>query len=97
MTFIPWAATVWMWLSMERSLLPNTPFPTGQPIPLNHSSRSAMINEFFNTDAFVNPTCCYDSAAAMGNPQYIEQNDCTPFGVKYSLARAVWRATDETS
>lgn len=64
---------------------PQHAFPNGQPIPLSHSSRSAMINEFFNTGAFINPTCSYDSTAAMGNPQYIEQTDCTPFGIKYSL------------
>src|SRR6516165_777229 len=64
---------------------PQHAFPTGEAIPLNHPSRSAMINEFFNTNAFVNATCTYDSVAAQGNPQYIEQNNCTPFGIKYSL------------
>jgi len=64
---------------------PQHAFPTGEAIPLNHPSRSAMINEFFNTNAFVDATCTYDSAAAQGNPQYIEQNNCTPFGIKYSL------------
>jgi hypothetical protein len=64
---------------------PQHAFPTGEAIPISHPSRSAMINEFFNTGAFINPTCTYDSAAAMGNPHYIEQTDCTPFGIKYSL------------
>jgi len=64
---------------------PQHAFPNGQPIPVGHPNRSAMISRFFNTNAFIVPTCTYDSAAAQGNPQYIEQNNCTPFGVKYSL------------
>jgi hypothetical protein len=43
-----------------------------------------MINQFFNTAALIDPTCSYDPAAALGNPQYIEQNNCTTDGIKYS-------------
>jgi carboxypeptidase family protein/TonB-dependent receptor-like protein len=64
---------------------PQHAFPNGQAISISHSSRAAMISEFFNTNAFIVPTCAYHSADAQGNPHYIEQNDCTPFGVKYSL------------
>ncbi len=42
-----------------------------------------MINKFFNTGAFIVPTCTF--APLSGNPQVIEQEDCTPFGIKYSL------------
>jgi hypothetical protein len=64
---------------------PQHAFPSGQPIPVGHPNRAAMINRFFNTNAFLDPTCTYDSVAAQGNPQYIEQSDCTPDGIKYSL------------
>jgi carboxypeptidase family protein len=64
---------------------PQHAFLTGAPIAIGHSSRTAMINEFFNPNAFVDPTCTYDSTAAQGNAQYIEQSDCTPDGIKYSL------------
>jgi hypothetical protein len=58
-------------------------FVNGQAIALSHSSRAAMINQFFNTAAFVNPTCGFVSQP--GNPQSIEQQNCTPDGIKYSL------------
>ena len=64
---------------------PQHAFPTGQPIAINHPSRDAMINKFFNAGAFIDPTCNYDSVAAQGNSQYIEQSNCTPFGIQYSL------------
>ncbi len=64
-------------------------FVNSQPIARQHSSRNDMINQFFNTGAFVDPSYCfvsggYDPAAAQGNPQYIEQTDCTPFNIEYS-------------
>jgi hypothetical protein len=58
-------------------------FVNGQPIARSHSSRSEMINQFFNTGAFVDPTCGFVSQP--GNPQAIEQQNCTPFGIAYSL------------
>ena len=58
---------------------------TGAPISTSHSSRAAMVQQFFNPAAFVNPSCSYDSTAAQNQPQYIEQTNCTPFGVQYSL------------
>jgi hypothetical protein len=58
-------------------------FLNGQPIALSHSSRGAMVNEFFNTGAFVSPLCGF--TAQTGNPQVIEQENCTPTGYKYSM------------
>jgi hypothetical protein len=57
-------------------------FLSGQPIALNHTSRGAMVQEFFNTSAFVPSTCAF--VAQSGNPQVIEQENCTPFGTVYS-------------
>jgi len=59
-------------------------FTNGQTIGRSHSGRADMINQFFNTAALIDPTCSYDPAAALGNPQYIEQNNCTTDGIKYS-------------
>jgi hypothetical protein len=42
-----------------------------------------MINEFFNTGAFASPICGF--VPQPGNPLSIEQQNCTPFGIKYSL------------
>jgi hypothetical protein len=50
---------------------------------MNHPNRGAMVNEFFNTGAFVNPTCSFTPQP--GNPQVIEQENCTPDGITYSL------------
>jgi hypothetical protein len=61
-------------------------FLTGEPIARSHSSRGDMVSQFFNTNAFVYPNCAFDSDAALGNPQAIEQQNCTPFGIVYSLA-----------
>ena len=58
-------------------------FRTGQPIALNHSSRAAMVNEFFNTGAFVSPICTFTPHPF--NPQVIEQQNCTPDGIPYNL------------
>ncbi len=52
-------------------------------IPESHPNRGAMINEYFDTNAFVNPVCGFTPEA--GNPQAIEQQNCTPFGIKYSM------------
>jgi Carboxypeptidase regulatory-like domain len=55
----------------------------GQPIAVSHSSRGGMINQFFNTGAFVNPTCSF--TPDQGNPLAIEQQNCTPFNITYSM------------
>jgi hypothetical protein len=41
-----------------------------------------MVQEFFNTSAFVPSTCAF--VPQPGNPQVIEQENCTPFGTTYS-------------
>jgi len=66
---------------------PQHAFPSGQAIAMSHPSRGAMVNEFFNTGAFVSPSCTYNSQLAANDPTYIENpnNNCTPFGVKYNL------------
>lgn len=58
-------------------------FLNGQTIAMNHPSTGSMVHEFFNTGAFVNSLCGFK--AQIGNPQVIEQENCTPFGVKYSM------------
>ncbi|HEV2247215.1 MAG TPA: TonB-dependent receptor [Terriglobia bacterium] len=55
----------------------------GQKFALSHSSRADMINQFFNTAAFVNPTCSFTPQP--GNPLAIEQQNCTPFNIIYSM------------
>ncbi|TAM82004.1 MAG: TonB-dependent receptor [Acidobacteria bacterium] len=55
----------------------------GQTIGLSHSSRANMINQFFNTAAFVNSTCNFTPQP--GNPLAIEQQNCTPFNIVYSM------------
>jgi Carboxypeptidase regulatory-like domain/TonB dependent receptor-like, beta-barrel len=55
----------------------------GQTIGMSHSNRASMINEFFNTAAFVNPTCSFSPQP--GNPLSIEQQNCTPFNLTYSM------------
>jgi hypothetical protein len=58
-------------------------FVNGQRISMNHPNRNAFVNEFFNTNAFVNPTCSFTPQP--GNSQVIEQENCTPDGITYSL------------
>ena len=70
-------------VAVNGTLAPQHAFPTGQAIPVSHPSRSAMINQFFNTGAFINPTCSF--IPQPGNPQVIEQENCTPFNYKYNL------------
>ena len=60
-------------------------FTNGQKIGLSHSGRNDMVNNFFNTSAFIDPTCSYDPSAASFNPTYIETSNCTPFGLTYSM------------
>ena len=60
-------------------------FTNGQQFALSHSSRNDMVNSFFNTSPFINPTCTYDSTLAANNPTYIETSNCTPFGLTYSM------------
>lgn len=55
----------------------------GQTIGTSHSNRANMINQFFNTGAFVNPTCSFTPQS--GNPLSIEQQNCTPFNLIYSM------------
>lgn len=54
-------------------------FLTGQPIAMSNHT----IGQFFNVSAFVNPLCSY--VAQPFNAQAIEQQNCTPDGIKYSL------------
>ena len=54
-------------------------FTNGQAIRRDHSGRNDMINNFFNTTAFVDPTCGFDPGLT------IEAQNCTPFGINYSL------------
>jgi len=70
-------------VAVNGNLAPQHAFATGQPIGLSHSSRNAMINQFFNTAAFIDPTCSFTPQP--GNATVIEQENCTPFGTKYSL------------
>ncbi len=42
-----------------------------------------MVNQFFNTGAFVNPTCSF--VPQPGKTQVIEWENCTPDGITYSL------------
>lgn len=58
-------------------------FLTGQPIAMSHSNRGAMIDQFFNVNAFVNPTCGF--VPQTGNPLAIEQQNCAPSDIIYSL------------
>ncbi len=62
---------------------PEHAFVNGKPISSNHSSRGAMVNEFFNTAAFGTPICTYTPQPF--NPQAIEQQNCTPDGIPYNL------------
>ncbi len=60
-------------------------FTNGQQIAISHPNRNAMVNEFFNTSPFIDPTCSYDSTLAANNSTYIESSNCTPFGITYSM------------
>jgi hypothetical protein len=62
---------------------PQHAFPTGQAVTVDHTNRAGMIDRFFNPGAFIDPTCSF--VPQPGNPQVIEQENCTPFGVQYSL------------
>lgn len=66
-------------VAVDGTFAPQHAFPNGQKIGASHSNRNAMVSQFFNTGAFVNPTCTYNSA------ETIEAQNCTPFGVKYPL------------
>jgi hypothetical protein len=72
-------------VAVDGTFAPQHAFINGQRIAMSHPNRGAMISQFFNTNAFVNPSCSYNSTAAVGDPTYIEDNNCTPFGVKYNL------------
>ena len=60
-----------------------TSFRNGQAIAFAHPNRGAMVNEFFNTSAFVSPICTFTPQAF--DPQVIEQENCTPDGIPYNL------------
>ena len=70
-------------VAVNGTLAPQHAFPTGQAIATSHPSRSAMISKFFNPGAFIDPTCSFTPQP--GNPQVIEQENCTPFGITYSM------------
>jgi hypothetical protein len=72
-------------VAVDGTFAPQHAFINGQSIAMSHPNRNAMISQFFNTNAFVNPSCTYNSMLATGAPTYIEDNNCTPFGVKYNL------------
>jgi len=69
-------------VAVDGTYAPQHAFPNGQAIPVGHPSRNAMVSQFFNTNAFVNPLCSYTSA------QTIEAQNCTPFNFKYNLLGA---------
>jgi hypothetical protein len=70
-------------VAVDGTNAPQHAFPNGQKIALAHPNRSAMLSQFFNTNAFVNPTCSF--VPQTGNPQVIEQENCTPFGINYNM------------
>jgi len=72
-------------VAVDGTFAPQHAFPSGQRITTSHPNRNAMIGQFFNTNAFVDPTCTYNSTLATGNPTYIEDSNCTPFDIKYNL------------
>jgi hypothetical protein len=58
-------------------------FLTGETIGRSHSGRADMVDQFFNTQAFIQPNCAF--APQPGNPTAIEDQNCTPSGIVYSL------------
>src|SRR5207249_10137308 len=54
-------------------------FRSGQPISSSYASRAGFVDQFFNTNAFIDPTCGFDDTKS------IEGQDCAPSGIKYSL------------
>ena len=66
-------------VAVDGTYAPQHAFPNGQAIPIAHPNRNAMVSKFFNTNAFVDPTCSYNSA------ETIESQNCTPFNVNYSM------------
>ena len=54
-------------------------FLSTQPIASAHPT----ISQPFNFNAFVNPLCAF--ATQPFNPQAIEQQNCAPDGIKYSM------------
>lgn len=66
-------------VAVDGTYAPQHAFPNGQPIPASHPNRNAMVNHFFNTNAFVDPTCSYDSTMT------IASQNCTPFNIKYNM------------
>ena len=54
-------------------------FLSGQPIASSHANRAGFVDQFFNPNAFINPTCGFDDTKT------IEEQDCTLSSIKYSL------------
>ncbi|MGO8789916.1 MAG: carboxypeptidase regulatory-like domain-containing protein [Terriglobia bacterium] len=72
-------------VAVDGTYAPQHAFPNGQRIAMSHPNRNAMVGQFFNTNAFINPSCSYNSTLAQGDPTYIETSNCTPFGVNYNM------------
>ncbi len=70
-------------VAVDGTYAPQHAFRNGAAIAVSHPNRNAMISQFFNTNAFVNPSCTFTPEP--GNAQAIEQQNCTPFGIKYNL------------
>jgi hypothetical protein len=79
----PWSFFSPIDVAVNGTGAPELAFVNGKRISLGHTSRGAMVNEFFNTAAFVNPTCTFTPQP--GNPQVIQQENCTPDGIRYNL------------
>src|SRR5204863_2872206 len=73
-------------VAVNGTLAPQHAFPTGQHIGINHPNRAALVSQFFNTSAFIDPRCSLVLPPPPSvNKQVIEQQNCTPFGIKYNL------------
>ncbi|MGH9447707.1 MAG: hypothetical protein ACRD3O_18565, partial [Terriglobia bacterium] len=70
-------------VAVNGTTAPEHAFLTGKPITLSHPNTGAMVSEFFNTAAFVSPICSFTPQP--GNPQVIQQENCTPDGIPYNL------------
>lgn len=70
-------------VAVDGTNAPQHAFRNGAPIAVSHPNRNAMVSQFFNTNAFVNPSCTFTPEP--GNAQAIEQQNCTPFGIKYNM------------
>jgi hypothetical protein len=55
-------------VAVDGTNAPQHAFINGQRIAKSHPNRNAMVSDFFNTGAFVNPSCSYNAALAAGDP-----------------------------